>query len=155
MDLDDFKLVNDSFGHEVGDRLLTAVADRLRENVRPQDTIARLGGDEFTVLLEDVEDVNGAAYVVERITEALKAPFDLGEHRILTRVSVGAVLGTSVRDRPEDLLRDADLALYEAKRRGKARYEVSDLDTNQRFARRLKLKRDLGWALERDEFKVL
>ncbi len=155
LDLDDFKLVNDSFGHEVGDRLLTAVAGRLRENVRPQDTIARLGGDEFTVLLEDVEDVNGAAYVAERITEALKAPFDLGEHRVLTRVSVGAVLGTSVRDQPEDLLRDADLALYEAKRRGKARYEVSDPDTNQRFARRLKLKRDLGWALERDEFKVL
>ena len=155
VDLDDFKLVNDSFGHEVGDRLLAAVAEKLQECVRPQDTIARLGGDEFTVLLEDVEDVGDAAHVAERITEALRCPFHLGEHWIFTGASVGVVLGTSARDRPESLLRDADLTLYEAKRLGKARYEVFDPGTNHRSASRLELKRDLGQALERDEFRVL
>jgi diguanylate cyclase (GGDEF)-like protein len=155
VDLDDFKLVNDSFGHEVGDRLLVEVAGRLKECVRPQDTVARLGGDEFTVLLEDVENVEGATHVAGRVTEALRTPFDLGEHRLSTGASIGVVLGTSARDRPEDLLRDADLALYEAKRRGKARYEVFNPGTNQRFAKRLKLKRELGRALERDEFRVL
>jgi diguanylate cyclase (GGDEF)-like protein/PAS domain S-box-containing protein len=155
VDLDDFKLVNDSFGHEVGDRLLAVVANRLRESVRPQDTIARLGGDEFTVLLEDVEDADGAAYIAERITKALQAPFELGEHRFSTGASVGIVLGTSDRDRPEELLRDADLALYEAKRRGKGRYEFFGPGTNHRSARRLELKRDLERALERDKFRVL
>ena len=156
LDLDDFKLVNDSFGHEVGDRLLIEAAGRLKECVRPQDTVARLGGDEFTVLLEDVENVEDATHVAERVTEALRTPFDLGEHRLSTGASIGVVLGTSaVRDRPEDLLRDADLALYEAKRRGKARYEVFDPGSNQRLAKRLKLKRELGRALERDEFRVL
>ncbi len=155
LDLDDFKFVNDSFGHEVGDRLLAAVASRFQECVRPQDTIARIGGDEFTILLEDVEDVDDAVYVAERITESLRTPFDLGDHRVFTRASVGVVLGTSVRDRPEALLRDADLALYEAKRLGKARYKVFGPDTGHRSAKRLKLKSDLGRALERDEFRVL
>jgi diguanylate cyclase (GGDEF)-like protein/PAS domain S-box-containing protein len=155
LDLDDFKLVNDSLGHEVGDRLLVEVAGRLKECVRPQDTVARLGGDEFTVLLEEVENVDGATHVVRRVTEALRTPFDLGEDRLSTGVSIGGVLGNSARDRPEDLLRNADLALYEAKRRGKARYEIFDPGTNQRLAERLKLKRELGRALERDEFRVL
>jgi diguanylate cyclase (GGDEF)-like protein/PAS domain S-box-containing protein len=155
LDLDDFKLVNDSFGHEVGDRLLVEVAGRLKECVRPQDTVARLGGDEFTVLLEEVENVEGATHVAGRVTEAVRTPFDLGEHRLSTGVSIGVVLGNSARDRPEDLLRNADLGLYEAKRRGKARYEVFDPGTNHRLAKRLKLKRELGLALERDEFRVL
>ena len=124
VDLDDFKEVNDSLGHETGDRVLVAVAKRLRVCLRPSDTAARLGGDEFTVLLEDVEDAQGAVRVAERILEELRTRITLGELERIVGASIGIVLGSGTHDRPGDLLRRADLALYRAKGRGKGDYEV-------------------------------
>jgi diguanylate cyclase len=124
VDLDDFKEVNDSLGHETGDRVLMAVAKRLRVCLRPSDTAARVGGDEFTVLLEDVEDAQGAVRVAERILEELRTPITLGELERIVGASIGIALGSGAHDRPSDLLRRADLALYRAKRRGKAVYKV-------------------------------
>jgi diguanylate cyclase (GGDEF)-like protein/PAS domain S-box-containing protein len=132
LDLDSFKVVNDSLGHLVGDHLLVAIARRLEACLRTEDTVARLGGDEFTILLEDIEDINPALRVAERIHQELSAPFNLDGHEILTGASIGIVLSREVPegictkeyDRPEDLLRDADTALYRAKALGKGRYEV-------------------------------
>lgn len=130
LDLDGFKGVNDSLGHEVGDRLLVVVADRLRGCLRSGDTAARLGGDEFTVLLEELTNVQEAIRVAERIAERLKAPYDLGEHASQANLvasvssSIGIALGSAeVRD-PAELLRWADLAMYQSKTEGKARYRV-------------------------------
>jgi diguanylate cyclase (GGDEF)-like protein len=124
VDLDDFKEVNDSLGHEAGDRVLVAKAKRLRVCLRPADTAARLGGDEFTVLLEDVEDAQGAVRVAERILEELQTPVTFGELERVLGASIGIALGDGTHDRPGDLLRKADLALYRAKGRGKACFEV-------------------------------
>jgi diguanylate cyclase len=124
VDLDDFKEINDSLGHETGDKVLVAVAKRLRVCLRPTDTAARLGGDEFTVLLEDVEDVQGAVRVAERILEELRTPLTFGESEVNVGASFGIALGDGTHDLPGDLLRKADLALYRAKGRGKAYYEV-------------------------------
>ncbi len=121
VDLDDFKLVNDPLGHEAGDRLLVAVAGRLRASLRSADTAARLGGDEFTVLVEDVEE---AVRVAERILDELRIPVALREQEMVIDASIGAALGDGAHDSPGDLLRKADLALYRAKNRGKAGYEV-------------------------------
>jgi diguanylate cyclase (GGDEF)-like protein len=126
VDLDDFKEVNDSFGHEAGDRVLVAVAHRLRGCLRPTDTAARMGGDEFVVLLEEeVEDAQGAVRLAERIFKELRAPVALEGLERVVSVSIGIALGGAheVR-RPGDLLRKADLALYRAKSRGKDGYEV-------------------------------
>ena len=154
LDLDNFKFINDSLGHEVGDQLLIAVAERLGACLRPGDTVARLGGDEFTVLLEDVTDVSDATYVAERITEALRAPFNLEGHQVFSSASIGVVLRREDNERPGNLLRDADLALYQAKGGGRARYSVFDPSMNARALQRLELGNDLRRAIERDELKV-
>jgi diguanylate cyclase (GGDEF)-like protein len=122
VDLDDFKLVNDSFGHEAGDRLLEAVAERLQGFLRPTDTAARLGGDEFAILLEGVEEEQ-AVRVARRVLEVLQAPFFLGEGEATVGASIGIALG-GVGDRPRDLLRKVDLALYLVKGKGKAGHAV-------------------------------
>jgi diguanylate cyclase len=119
VDLDDFKPVNDSLGHEVGDRLLRAVGERLQACLRPADTAARLGGDEFAVLLESVGDEAEAMPITRRILDTLHAPFALGGREISIGASVGVALSEGVRDRPDDLLRKADWALYRAKRESK------------------------------------
>ena len=155
LDLDNFKLTNDSLGHEAGDEMLAEVARRLTDCVRPHDTVARLGGDEFTALLEGVEDRNDAIRVAERIGEALRRPFHLGKHRLVVSCSVGIVLDATAEDLPEDLLRRADLALYKAKRAGKDRYEVFEADSASRLRRGRGLEAELKLALERDEFVVL
>jgi diguanylate cyclase len=124
VDLDDFKEVNDSFGHEAGDRVLVAVAHRLRGCLRPADTAARMGGDEFVVLVEDVEDALGAARLAERILDELGTPVSLEGLERVVGVSIGIALGGAQEGRPGNLLRKADLALYRAKSRGKAAYEV-------------------------------
>ncbi len=124
VDLDDFKEVNDSLGHETGDRVLVAVAKRLQACLRPSDTAARLGGDEFTVLLEDVEDAQGAVRVAERILEELRTSTTIGELEVTIGASIGIALSDSTHERLGDLLRKADLALYRAKGRGKSDYEV-------------------------------
>jgi diguanylate cyclase (GGDEF)-like protein len=124
LDLDEFKPVNDTLGHDAGDRLLVAVGERLQSCLRPEDTIARLGGDEFTVLLEDITDVRYAIRVAERLTEALKEPFDLDGEQASVTASIGIAVGTGREKTPDDLVRSSDQAMYEAKRSGKARYVV-------------------------------
>ena len=155
LDLDNFKLVNDELGHDAGDRLLAAVARRLTTCVRPEDTVARLGGDEFALLLEEVSGVGNATRVAERIANALREPFELEEQEVYTSASVGIVLGAAAHDQPNDFLRRADLALYGAKTKGKARYEVFDPSMIRRSLKRLDMESDLRRALERDEFTVL
>ncbi len=154
LDLDNFKVVNDSLGHEAGDRLLVSVGRRLRECLRPSDTVARLGGDEFTVLLEEVTSLREAAWVAERILERMRPPFVLEGREIGVTPSIGIVFSDSPGDRPGDLLRNADLAMFQAKNAGKARYEVFEPRMHQEALDRLKLESDLRRAIDRDELKV-
>ena len=154
LDLDNFKLVNDSLGHEAGDRLLVAVAERLRACLRAEDTAARFGGDEFTILLEDVTGVTEAVRVAHKITRALLAPFVLESREVFVTTSIGIVLSNSGRERPTDLLRNVDMALYRAKANGKATYEVFNAFMNVEALARLDLEVDLRRAIERREFAV-
>jgi diguanylate cyclase (GGDEF)-like protein/PAS domain S-box-containing protein len=154
LDLDNFKFVNDSLGHEVGDSLLISVAERLGACLRDEDTAARFGGDEFTLLLEDVKNATEAVLVADKITRALSAPFVLGSREVFVTTSIGIVLGTSARERPTDLLRNADVALYRAKANGKATYVVFDAFMNVQALQRLDLEADLRRAIERREFDV-
>jgi diguanylate cyclase (GGDEF)-like protein len=124
LDLDEFKPINDTFGHDAGDRLLLAVGRRLQSCLRPEDTVARLGGDEFTVLLEDITDVRYAIRVAERIAEALKDPFEIDGQEASVTASIGIAVGTGRESAPDDLVRNSDQAMYEAKRSGKARFVV-------------------------------
>jgi diguanylate cyclase (GGDEF)-like protein/PAS domain S-box-containing protein len=154
MDLDNFKFVNDSLGHEAGDLLLVAVSNRVQPCLRSEDTIARLGGDEFAVLIEDVKYTNEPAYVAERIVEELQAPFTLGGQPVVVTPSIGIAVGDSTQDPPEHLLREADLAMYRAKEDGKARHRVFDPSMEYETTERLRLENDLRRALQRDEFRV-
>ncbi len=154
LDLDRFKVVNDSLGHMIGDELLKALAQRLQGCSRPGDTVARLGGDEFTILLDDVNDINDATRVAERIQQELGRPFALGGQEVFTSVSTGIALSATGYDRPEDVLRDADLAMYRAKALGKARHEVFDKAMHARAVALLQLETDLRRALERQEFRI-
>lgn len=154
LDLDNFKLVNDSFGHEVGDQLLMAIAGRLQTCVRPEDTVARMGGDEFTMLLGDIRDTTDAVRVAERIIEELRVPFVLEEREIFVNASVGIATSVSARNLPSSLLKNADLALYEAKRKGKTRYEIFEEMMKKGIGRHPTPEDDLRRALEREEFIV-
>lgn len=152
LDLDRFKDVNDSCGHDTGDQLLIAVASRLRRALRAEDTLSRLGGDEFTVLLEDIATEAEATEVAMRLAETLDLPFviDGQEHRVAA--SIGVVLSKTGHDRPEDVLRDADVAMYRAKESGRGQYAVFDPAIQASLIARLALERDLRQALVRDEF---
>jgi diguanylate cyclase (GGDEF)-like protein/PAS domain S-box-containing protein len=154
LDLDRFKVINDSLGHDVGDQLLVAVARRLRGCLRQEDTLARFGGDEFVILLEDLTSVRGTTAVAERILDALGVPFALGGRELFITTSIGIVFSQSAQDHPSTLLRDADVALYRAKNKGKACYEVFDEQMNAHAVERLELEGQLQRALERDEFVV-
>ncbi len=155
LDLDRFKTVNDTLGHEVGDALLVEVAGRIQGVLRPSDTVARLGGDEFVVLCEEVRDEHQAVTLTQRMTSALEShPFDIAGNRIRVTASVGIALGTDLRAHPEALLRDADAAMYRAKDRGRARHEIFDDDMRRRTIRRLELADDLERAVEHSEIAV-
>ena len=121
-DLDDFKAVNDTWGHAAGDALLAAAGDRLRECVRPGDTAARLGGDEFAILLSEVSTLDGAIHVARRIVDAFTRAFTLGDLEVYVHASVGVALSISAEEDADDIIRAADAAMYAAKRSGKNRY---------------------------------
>ncbi|MBI4319893.1 MAG: EAL domain-containing protein [Chloroflexi bacterium] len=154
LDLDNFKVVNDSLGHQMGDRMLVAVAERLKLCVRNEDTVARFGGDEFTVLLEGVAGLRDVIRVVERIEEQTQKPFVLDGHEVFATASIGIALSSREHDEPNVLLRDADLAMYRAKTSGKAHYEVFDPSLDAIAMERLQLETDLRRALERGELTV-
>ncbi len=152
LDLDRFKVVNDSLGHGVGDQLLIGVSQRLAACLRPEDTIARLGGDEFAILLEDVKDERGPTSAADRLTGELQQPFVVEGREVVITVSIGIAMSTARRMTPEDILRDADLAMYHAKGKGKARYEVFDKSMNAPAQERMDLELDLRNAVARGEF---
>ena len=150
LDLDNFKVVNDSLGHRAGDDLLRAVGARLHDVVRPGDTIARFGGDEFAVLCEAVGEAE-AVQIGERLVQALGPPFDIEGAPRFTRASAGLVVAAPGGGRaPEDLLADADAAMYRAKERGRGRCELFDTDLRTRLTARLRIEEDLHNALEHD-----
>ncbi|HKV81915.1 MAG TPA: EAL domain-containing protein [Candidatus Sulfotelmatobacter sp.] len=162
LDLDGFKMINDSMGHLIGDQLLLGVANRLEKCLRSTDTVARLGesftvarlgGDEFTVLLDDLKDPNDAKSAADRLMKALAPPFILGGKEVFTSVSIGIALSNTAYEQAEDMLRDADTAMYRAKSLGKARFEVFDADMRASVMARLQLETDLRGALERREFR--
>jgi diguanylate cyclase (GGDEF)-like protein/PAS domain S-box-containing protein len=154
LDLDRFKVVNDSLGHMIGDQLLIGIARRLEGCVRPGDTVARVGGDEFTILLEDLTDVREAVSVAERIQEDLKLPFNLSGRDVFTTVSVGIAPGSVSYNHPDEILRDADTAMYRSKSLGKARHEMFDEEMQARTVNLLQMENDLRRAFERNEFFV-
>ena len=153
MDLDRFKLVNDSLGHDMGDQLLRAVAHRIQESLRPSDTVARFGGDEFTVLCEEVHDETNALELASRIAASLDAPLEAGGSEIFVTASLGVALGTHAVS-PEHLLRDADTAMYRAKERGRASIELYDERNDVSSIGRLRTGNDLHLALQRDELEL-
>ncbi len=136
LDLDHFKSVNDNLGHMIGDQQLIAVARRLEACLRPGDTVARFGGDEFAILLDDITDISDATRIAQRLQENLARPLCLDGHDVCTTASIGIALSAAGYDRPEDLLRDADIAMYRAKALGRARHEVFDTAMHARAVAR-------------------
>jgi diguanylate cyclase (GGDEF)-like protein len=154
LDLDRFKVVNDSLGHEAGDHLLVETARRLESCIRDQDTVARLGGDEFTILIEEADDPTEATRVAERIQKAIKKPFVLGGQEAFTTASIGIAFSQTGYDNPNDILRDADIAMYRAKMAGKARHEVFDHRMHAKAVELLQLESDLRRSIQREELEV-
>src|SRR5580692_2309776 len=172
IDIDEFKIVNDSLGHTAGDELLIKIGQRLKDAVRRADTVsrprnngaldrpgnddtlARLGGDEFTILLDDIRDPIEAVRVAERVQADLATPFVVNQQEIVISASIGITASTTPHTQAEDLLRDADIAMYRAKRAGKARCEVSDTAMHESAVKRLRLETDLRKAFDQGEFRV-
>jgi diguanylate cyclase (GGDEF)-like protein len=154
LDLDRFKFINDSLGHTVGDQLLVAIAQRLRAHLRVQDVVARLGGDEFAILLNGLRGADEAADIADRIQVELSKPFTLAEQHLVTTTSIGIALGSINYEWPEDLLRDADMAMYQAKAKGRARHEIFKLDLRTELEERWQLESDLRHAIERAQFQL-
>ena len=154
VDLDRFKLVNDRFGHTRADQLLITVAQMMLPCVRAQDTIARVGGDEFAILLDGLTDPGEAERVAQRIQQALAQPVQLDGQEIFATASIGITSSSSRYTAAEDLLRDADTAMYRAKARGKGQYEIFDRHMRELALAEFQLRMDLQRALERQQFSV-
>ena len=154
LDLDRFKVINDSLGHTAGDRLITAVADRLRHALRRHETVARFGGDEFAILCEDIVDEQDAIAVGERVLRAFSMPFQLSHGDTTSAASLGIALSADPEQDVEDLIRDADAAMYRAKEAGGGRLMLFDEVTRQRALTRLHTETALRQAIEREEFRV-
>ncbi len=165
MDVDRFKMINDTYGHEAGDQLLISISERLRGNLRTMDAAtrvgegqhvpARLGGDEFAVLLDGIHDVKDAVLVAERIQKALQQPHKIAGQDITATCSVGIVTSDGNYERPDEILRDADTAMYQAKHAGKARHVVFDEKMHSEAMKRLNLEKELRHAAEHKEFKLV
>ncbi|HEX7066932.1 MAG TPA: EAL domain-containing protein [Candidatus Limnocylindria bacterium] len=153
MDVDDFKTINDSLGHGAGDQAMIAVAERLRASLRPEDTVSRIGGDEFAILLEGVND-DLVSHVSERILDALRSPFELGGIQVHLSASIGVAFSTFETRTADELLRNADVAMYTAKNRGKARAERFETSMHAAAVARLELRADLERAVERGELRL-
>jgi diguanylate cyclase (GGDEF)-like protein/PAS domain S-box-containing protein len=154
IDLDDFKTINDSLGHASGDAVLQEVAHRLRGAVRPTDTVARFGGDEFAVLVEEVERGQEAVDVAERVLDGLNAPIDLGEKELYVGASLGVCITSDGHTDADDLLRNADVAMYMAKREDKGKYRIFEPDMHREVVERLEMRADLQRALETGQLEV-
>ena len=154
LDLNRFKYVNDSLGHKSGDLLLKGIAQRLKTCLRASDILARLGGDEFAILLEDIQTLSEATKLAERIQQSLKSPFHLGIHEVFTSVSIGIAFSDPNLNSSEDLLRNADIAMYKAKNLGATNYELFDESLHIQVVNRLHLETDFNHSLDRGEFRL-
>lgn len=154
IDLDRFKVINDSLGHMIGDQLLKAVAQRINECIRPQDIIARFGGDEYAIFLENIRGSNDAIRVANRIQKALMAPFDLSGFEVFITASIGISLSSTGYSREDDIIRDADSAMYRAKGHGRANYEIFDSEMHDSAMKLLQLEADLRRAVKNEDFMV-
>ncbi len=154
IDIDQFKVINDSLGHLTGDQLLIAVGRRMKECLRSSDTVARFGGDEFAILLEVTGDKNSVLLVAGKILEAIKQPFQLDERELYITASIGIVMNMAGYDLPAEVLRDADIAMYQAKASGKARFEIFDIKMRSQAFSRLEMEQELRAALENREFRL-
>lgn len=154
LDLDRFKNINDSLGHTFGDQVLVAISSRLRALLRPEDTVARLGGDEFAVLVEWIRGPSDATRIAERIKEEVERRFDFQGHEVFASASIGIALSTTDYERPEEVLRDADTAMYRAKSLGRARHAIFDEEMHRQVVELLTIETDLRHAVERNEFLV-
>jgi diguanylate cyclase (GGDEF)-like protein/PAS domain S-box-containing protein len=152
LDLDRFKIVNDSLGHQIGDQLLVALALRLDASLRPGDMVARLGGDEFAIILDHLKHISDATQAAERIQHELSIPFNLSGHEVFASVSIGIAHSLTPYERPEDFIRNADTAMYRAKDQGRGRFELFDKGMHARAIAMLELETDLRRALARGEF---
>ena len=154
LDFDRFKVINDSLGHAEGDKLLKFIARRLENCIRTGDIVARLGGDEFVILLHELADTAEALLVAERIQSDLKLSFDLGGREIFTSTSIGIALSTSGHSRAEDMLRDADIAMYYAKAKGKAQYQIFDESMLHKASKKLQIETEMRLALAHNDFRM-
>ena len=154
IDLDRFKVINDSLGHLIGDQLLIAVSNLLQECVRENDLVARLGGDEFVILLDGIKSIQDATSIGERIQQKMRSPFELESQNIFTSASIGIVIGSTEYSNPADLMRDADIAMYRAKDKGKARYTIFDQTMYDETLKLVELENSLRFALKRNELTM-
>lgn len=155
LDLDQFKRINDTLGHDAGDRLLLTVAERLKTSVRSQDTVARFGGDEFTILLNDITDAKSVSLIAKQILQSLKEPILLGRHEVIVSTSIGITIAPDDSDDTDTLMKNADLALYKAKEKGRDGYCFFTEELNIRALRLLTIEQELRHALQFDEFTLL
>ncbi|MGB3192059.1 MAG: PAS domain S-box protein [Limnoraphis sp.] len=153
-DLDDFKYINDSLGHAIGDQLLIALTDRLRSCLRKTDILARFGGDEFTILLGGIQHIDQVIKVAQNIQQELNLPFMLGNHQVFTNASIGIALVTADYQQPEEILRDADIAMYSAKAQGQGKSAIFNRQMHLKMLERLQLETDLRQAIEQKQFQV-
>jgi len=154
LDIDRFKVFNDSLGHSMGDEALMEISRRLKDSIRSEDKIARFGGDEFVILLEDLKDNKEAVYIAERIQENIARQFDIKNFEILVTASIGITFNTIGYEKPEDILRDADIAMYYAKKRGNGHIEIFNKKMFERTLGKIQLESDLRQAIKQNEFQL-